>query len=81
MVGAFPVRPANWLLWRMYSALTDRLGLDSVANLLLNLAIFVSIGLCAGVAYGLMLRRHAGAVAAAEVPGGGGRHGEEDTGG
>lgn len=51
--------PANWLLWRMYSALTDHCGLDSVTNLLVNLTIFLAIGLGTGFVYGMSLRRRA----------------------
>ncbi|MCS6949428.1 MAG: hypothetical protein RMM06_04805 [Armatimonadota bacterium] len=39
---------ANWLLWRVYNAITDRLGLDTVRNLLVNLALFVTLGVVAG---------------------------------
>ena len=35
---------ANWILWRIYNAITDRLGLDTVRNLLVNLALFVVLG-------------------------------------
>ena len=72
--------PANWLLWRMYNALTDRMGLDSVANLLLNLAIFLSLGLGSGLAYGLLLRRRAEHRTATPQQDGGGGNGQEDTG-
>jgi len=36
-------------LWRVYSAITGRLGLDSLANLLVNLALFVALGLVLGI--------------------------------
>lgn len=39
---------ANWILWRIYNAITDRLGLDTVRNLLANLALFVALGAIAG---------------------------------
>lgn len=67
---------ANWLLWRMYSALTDHFGLDSVTNLLLNLAIFVALGVGAGLVLGYRFRR------AAEIAGVGigGADGKEDPG-
>lgn len=42
--------PAIWLLWRMYSAITDRLGMDTVLNLVVNLALFAAIGLASGMA-------------------------------
>lgn len=39
---------ANWLLWRVYNAITDRLGLDTVRNLLVNLVFFITLGAVAG---------------------------------
>ncbi|MDH7569864.1 MAG: hypothetical protein QHJ73_09795, partial [Armatimonadota bacterium] len=39
---------ANWLLWRLYNSITDRFGLDTVKNLLINLALFVVIGVAVG---------------------------------
>ena len=38
----------NYALWTVYNAITDRLGLDTVKNLLVNLALFVFIGILAG---------------------------------
>lgn len=46
----------NWILWRLYNAITDQLGLDTVKNLLVNLALFLAIGIAGGVAAGLYLR-------------------------
>ena len=34
----------NFLLWTLYNALTDKLGLDTVKNLLVNLCLFVGLG-------------------------------------
>ncbi|MBI3948004.1 MAG: hypothetical protein HY321_18960 [Armatimonadetes bacterium] len=48
---------ANWLLWRLYNAVTGRLGLDTVANLIVNLALFVVLGAAAGVAAGVWVAR------------------------
>ena len=39
------------VLWRIYNAITDRLGLDTVLNLAVNLALFVLIGLACGFAW------------------------------
>jgi len=39
----------NWLLWRIYNAITDRNGLDTVKNLAINLALFVFVGVLIGV--------------------------------
>ncbi|MCX6359323.1 MAG: hypothetical protein NT029_05945 [Armatimonadetes bacterium] len=49
--------PGNLALWRMYNGITDRLGLDTVRNLLTNLAIFAAIGVALGVAVGFVARR------------------------
>ncbi len=48
---------ANWILWRVYNAITDRLGLDTVRNLLVNLALFVLLGAVAGAVIALLSRR------------------------
>lgn len=40
--------PLNWLLWRLYNALTDRNGLDTVWNLVVNLVLFVIVGAAIG---------------------------------
>ncbi len=55
LVGLFG--PLNWLLWRVYNALTDRNGLDTVHNLLLNLALFLIVGALIGIGIGWALRR------------------------
>ncbi len=49
--------PAIWLLWRMYNGIVGVYGLDSVRGLLINLALFVVIGLVVGIAAGLVWRR------------------------
>lgn len=48
---------ANWILWRIYNTITDRLGLDTVRNLLVNLALFVALGAIAGYIVALRVRR------------------------
>src|SRR5437773_9975346 len=48
--------PLNLVFWKMYNAITDRLGLDSVKNLLVQLALFIAIGIAAG----LLFRRAGG---------------------
>ena len=40
----------NYALWTVYNAITDKLGLDTVKNLLVNLVLFVVIGIVAGLA-------------------------------
>lgn len=49
----------NYALWTVYNAITDRLGLDTVKNLLVNLALFIVIGGVVGVTAGLYQRRQA----------------------
>src|ERR1043166_6687676 len=41
--------PANWLLWRIYNGIEDHYGLDSVKAMLLNLALFVALGVVTGM--------------------------------
>ena len=50
----------NYALWTVYNAITDRLGLDTVKNLLVNLGLFVVLGSAIGLAVGLYQRRRAG---------------------
>lgn len=38
------------ILWRVYNAITDRIGLDRVANLAVNLGLFIIIGIICGIA-------------------------------
>ncbi len=52
--------PAIWVLWGMYNAIMGRFGLDSVAGLLINVALFSAIGIAIGVAIRLALRRESG---------------------
>jgi hypothetical protein len=56
--------PVNFGLWLMYNAITDKLGLDTVKNLLVNLGLFVVLGIVAGIVGGMIVRR--GAVASVE---------------
>lgn len=48
---------ANWILWCVYNAITNRLGLDTVRNLLVNLALFIAVGAIAGYVVALRTRR------------------------
>jgi hypothetical protein len=48
--------PLIWLLWRMYNGIIGIFGLDSVKGLLLNLGLFVVIGLVIGLAVGAARR-------------------------
>lgn len=51
--------PANLILWKMYNGITDKLGLDTVKNLIVNLALFAGLGAMAGVIYGFAARQKA----------------------
>ncbi len=37
-----------WALWRLYNGITDRLGLDSVLNLVVNAVLFIIVGMVCG---------------------------------
>ena len=47
----------NYALWTVYNAITQKLGLDTVANLLVNLGLFVVIGIAAGAGAGVYAAR------------------------
>lgn len=51
--------PANLVLWRLYNAVTDRTGLDSVRGLIVNFALFVGVGAAVGLLIGTLMRRSA----------------------
>ena len=42
----------NYALWTVYNQITDSLGLDTVKNLLVNLGLFVMLGIVIGMAAG-----------------------------
>ncbi len=49
----------NYALWTVYNAVTDHLGLDTVKNLLVNLGLFVVIGIAVGLGAGFYAsKRH-----------------------
>jgi hypothetical protein len=45
------------ILWRVYNAITDRIGLDSVANLAVNFVLFVVAGGIAGLVWTTLAAR------------------------
>jgi hypothetical protein len=49
--------PLNLLLWKTYNGITDRMGLDTVKNLLVQLALFAGLGLTVGLIAGVYRRR------------------------
>ncbi len=59
LLGGLAVGGGNIVLWRVYNAITDQLGLDTVKNLLVNLVLFIGIGLILGLIFGLFTnKRH-----------------------
>ena len=59
VIGAFVALAGAlvWWVWLTYNAVIARFGLDSVKALLLNLGIFVVVGLAYGLAAGAAWRR------------------------
>ncbi len=57
LVAGVLIGGGNYALWTVYNAITQKLGLDTVANLLVNLALFVVIGIALGVGAGLYTAR------------------------
>lgn len=49
MVIGLLIGVGNYALWRVYNAITDRLGLDTVKNLLVNLGLFIVLGVLIGL--------------------------------
>src|SRR2546423_11518595 len=60
--------PGILLLWKVYNAITDRLGLDTVKNLLVNLVLFVALGIIGGLIAGRYYRRSASATPSSPTP-------------
>ena len=56
IVGAL-VGGGNYALWTVYNAITAKLGLDTVANLLVNLGLFLALGTIAGIVAGIFAAR------------------------
>ena len=50
----------NFALWTAYNDITEKLGLDTVKNLLVNLGLFVVIGILVGVGAGVFAARQHG---------------------
>lgn len=61
----------NLILWKVYNAITDHLGLDTVKNLVVNLVLFVGLGAAAGIAFGYASRLRVGFVSGGGEPGSG----------
>jgi hypothetical protein len=56
VVAGLIVGAANLVMWNVYNGITDRLGLDTVKNLLVNLALFIAIGVVGGLVWGRMVK-------------------------
>lgn len=46
----------NFALWKLYNSITNNLGLDTVKNLLVNMALFIGLGVIGGLVTGLLAR-------------------------
>lgn len=68
--------PANLLMWNLYNALTDRMGLDTVKNLLVQLSLFVALGVVAGLVASYVIRSKAKGVAGSDYTSPGGNLGD-----
>jgi hypothetical protein len=47
----------NFALWTIYNAITNRLGLDTVRNLSVNLGLFAGLGIVVGAAFAVRAAR------------------------
>ncbi len=56
----------NYGLWRMYLVIADRLGMDTVRNLVVNIVVFAVLGVAGGVLLALLARRGRGSGAPSE---------------
>ncbi|MCX6380778.1 MAG: hypothetical protein NT023_15115 [Armatimonadetes bacterium] len=50
--------PLNWALWRLYNAIVDSTGIDTVRNVVINLVLFVVIGFGTGAGLGNWKRKN-----------------------
>lgn len=44
--------PLNWLLWTAFNAISNHTGLDSVRNVVLNMLLFIFVGVILGIGFG-----------------------------
>jgi len=56
LIAGILIGAGNLTLWHIYNAITDKLGLDTVKNLLVNLALFASVGLLVGLTWGWVVK-------------------------
>jgi len=51
-IGGLAIGVGNYVLWMVYSAITNKLGLDTVVNLAVNLVLFIVVGVVVGIVIG-----------------------------
>lgn len=61
------IGPLNWVLWRLYTTITNYNGLDTVRNLAINFVVFVLIGIGFGVGYAYFSQSNNGSVSKAPL--------------
>jgi drug/metabolite transporter (DMT)-like permease len=49
--------PLNWVMWRVYNAITDRVCLDTVRNRVINVVLLLAAGALVGIGAGIAIRR------------------------
>ena len=57
LIAGIVVGAGNFILWHVYNAITNRLGLDTVLNFEVNLGLFVLVGIALGAAITYFRRR------------------------
>jgi hypothetical protein len=60
LLAGLAIGVGNYILWTIYSAITNRLGLDTVVNLAVNLGLFIVVGVIVGIVLGKMSARGEG---------------------
>ena len=56
-LGGLAIGVGNYVLWTVYSAITNRLGLDTVVNLAVNLGLFIAVGIVIGIVIGKRINK------------------------
>ncbi|MGO8672426.1 MAG: hypothetical protein ACLQVD_13815 [Capsulimonadaceae bacterium] len=51
-LGGLAIGAGNYVMWTVYNAITDRIGLDTVKNLVVNLVLFIVVGIVIGAVMG-----------------------------
>jgi len=53
LLTGLAIGAGNFILWHVYNAITNRLGLDTVLNFEVNLGLFIVVGIIIGVLFSL----------------------------